>query len=140
MPDHEKFYEEETREISRLGMIAWGSLGAGLLAIVGGWVSVGKAGPADINLIAGGYTAIGTGCILATIGLFAARDHAKLMEHNRRRHHIMLEVTRRQHAEVCGRLVAVERRLGQIEDAQGRQLDSIVVGLRNELALRRQSG
>jgi hypothetical protein len=143
MSEQTEFYKEEIKEISRITTLAQVAFGGGILSIIGGAVSVGYAEMTNIHLIAGGYSAISIGVLLATIGTVAARDHAKLMEHDQCRHRILLDLVTVQHAEV---LAAIERnhaeyrrRFADLERAWQREADTVGALLQDELQAKRRA-
>jgi len=90
----------EDPAITRAFNASGGAIVFGLLIIIGGIIAAGKASPTDVQSIAGGWTAMGAGFLLTSIGGPAAYNLAMIMRRNNQHHERAMAETRRHHETV----------------------------------------
>lgn len=102
--DHDKREDPDVRSLRERSLYA---VGAGVIAAICGGAAVITAGPANVQAVAGGWGAVWSGVLLASVGGLAARGHATLLQRNRQQHEEAMAQAERQHETVMAELEGI---------------------------------
>lgn len=121
--------EDHTREdpdVARLHERSIGAVIAGAFVAICGGVSAVIGDPANVQAIAGGWGAIWSGVLLASVGGGAAGGHARLMHRKRQNHDELLALQRRHHAEA---MAQAERHHAELMAERRRDHEAVMAEL-----------